>query len=311
MAAVASNHVPEGMKNMEEQFSEPNTARFTAVNVNGRGPSSSLNQSRVPNGRGDMNEAVSTTGASEEQKSRPDMSGPRPAPPSPRVRLSPTQGQPSAHSHGPQMNDIPMNGPVEVLHQQPSPGSSRSPPVRKRSYPEAFGEQNGHPYPREPNHQTPDGLHQNGHGDYDPRHSDPRARSQGPSSHLTPSHEYDDRRRPLGSEYDPHAQPSQPYYTQPPVHHDESEARLAEALQRENGHPSAGMAREGFTSPEEDDLRRAQYGEYGGSRASLSGSAADAERKRRKRVFSNRTKTGCMTCRKRKKKCDELHPECT
>ena len=31
---------------------------------------------------------------------------------------------------------------------------------------------------------------------------------------------------------------------------------------------------------------------------------------KRKRVFSNRTKTGCMTCRRRKKKCDELHPEC-
>jgi hypothetical protein len=32
--------------------------------------------------------------------------------------------------------------------------------------------------------------------------------------------------------------------------------------------------------------------------------------KKRKRNFSNRTKTGCMTCRKRKKKCDEQKPEC-
>ena len=205
-----------------------------------------------------------------------------------------------------------MNGPSEAQHQQPSPGSSRSPPTRKRSFPEAFGDPNGHPYHREPTHQTPEALHpQNGHPEYDPRHSDPRARSQGPSNHLTPNHEYDqDRRRPLGSEYDPHAPPSQPYYTQPPAHHDDSEARLAEALQRENGHSSSNMAREGFTSPEDDDLRRAQYGEYSANRASLSGSAAEAERKRRKRVFSNRTKTGCMTCRKRKKKCDELHPEC-
>ncbi|KAJ5138093.1 Zn(II)2Cys6 transcription factor [Penicillium atrosanguineum] len=31
---------------------------------------------------------------------------------------------------------------------------------------------------------------------------------------------------------------------------------------------------------------------------------------KRKRVFSNRTKTGCMTCRRRKKKCDEQHPAC-
>jgi hypothetical protein len=35
-----------------------------------------------------------------------------------------------------------------------------------------------------------------------------------------------------------------------------------------------------------------------------------ADHKKRKRNFSNRTKTGCMTCRKRKKKCDELRPEC-
>ncbi|KKY23856.1 putative c6 zinc finger domain protein [Phaeomoniella chlamydospora] len=31
---------------------------------------------------------------------------------------------------------------------------------------------------------------------------------------------------------------------------------------------------------------------------------------KRKRNFSNRTKTGCMTCRRRKKKCDEAHPFC-
>lgn len=30
----------------------------------------------------------------------------------------------------------------------------------------------------------------------------------------------------------------------------------------------------------------------------------------RKRNFSNRTKTGCLTCRRRRKKCDETHPIC-
>ncbi|RKF65670.1 putative bacterial transferase hexapeptide [Erysiphe neolycopersici] len=34
------------------------------------------------------------------------------------------------------------------------------------------------------------------------------------------------------------------------------------------------------------------------------------EVKKRKRNFSNRTKTGCMTCRRRKKKCDETKPTC-
>ncbi|TKA81557.1 hypothetical protein B0A55_02996 [Friedmanniomyces simplex] len=33
--------------------------------------------------------------------------------------------------------------------------------------------------------------------------------------------------------------------------------------------------------------------------------------KKRKRNFSNRTKTGCHTCRRRKKKCDEAKPHCT
>ncbi|RPB28369.1 trimeric LpxA-like protein [Terfezia boudieri ATCC MYA-4762] len=32
---------------------------------------------------------------------------------------------------------------------------------------------------------------------------------------------------------------------------------------------------------------------------------------KRKRQFANRTKTGCITCRRRKKKCDEGKPECT
>jgi hypothetical protein len=35
-----------------------------------------------------------------------------------------------------------------------------------------------------------------------------------------------------------------------------------------------------------------------------------ADRQRRKRKFSNRTKTGCMTCRRRKKKCDEARLNC-
>lgn len=37
----------------------------------------------------------------------------------------------------------------------------------------------------------------------------------------------------------------------------------------------------------------------------------DQPEKKRKRQFANRTKTGCITCRRRKKKCDEGKPECT
>ena len=78
---------------------------------------------------------------------------------------------------------------------------------------------------------------------------------------------------------------------------------MANELTRVNrGYDS--MPRDTYGSPEDDDDPH-QYGEYGTGRSSQ-----DLDRKRRKRVFSNRTKTGCMTCRRRKKKCDEQHPEC-
>lgn len=94
------------------------------------------------------------------------------------------------------------------------------------------------------------------------------------------------------------APPSRPYYSDP------QEAHLANALQRENrGYDS--MPRDSYGSPEDDDDPNGHYGDYGTNRSSQ-----DLDRKRRKRVFSNRTKTGCMTCRRRKKKCDEQHPEC-
>ncbi|EJP62816.1 Nodulation protein L [Beauveria bassiana] len=41
-----------------------------------------------------------------------------------------------------------------------------------------------------------------------------------------------------------------------------------------------------------------------------SGGVVQHDPKKRKRNFSNRTKTGCLTCRRRKKKCDEAKPEC-
>ncbi|KAF2025103.1 hypothetical protein EK21DRAFT_77160, partial [Setomelanomma holmii] len=39
-------------------------------------------------------------------------------------------------------------------------------------------------------------------------------------------------------------------------------------------------------------------------------SVQQIDAKKRKRQFANRTKTGCGTCRRRKKKCDEAKPEC-
>ena len=277
MTSVASNHVPEGLHGLDEQFSEPNIAsRFTAVN--GQTSPRGADRDNLTNGHDEMrNGAPAATGDAElndvitVQQSQPAIRQPAQEQP-----LPPVTDQ-SAPYNGSRPRSI-----------------SRSPPSRKRSYPEAFPEASGI-------HHAPPHVHRT--------HAEAPEYIRGPpgpythaGSKLPPDHEIDQDRAqaPLSSAYDPHAQPSQPYYAQPP--NDDPDARLAEALQRENGNGNG--IREAFASPDTDE--RAQYGEYGASRSQM----ADAERKRRKRVFSNRTKTGCMTCRKRKKKCDELHPEC-
>ncbi len=90
----------------------------------------------------------------------------------------------------------------------------------------------------------------------------------------------------------------------------DSDAQLAEALQREaHGLDSHGGARSlGSHEDEDSNGTPGRQASYGADRTPQSGVQVD--HKRRKRVFSNRTKTGCMTCRRRKKKCDEQKPEC-
>ncbi|KAI1105090.1 hypothetical protein F4804DRAFT_152821 [Jackrogersella minutella] len=62
------------------------------------------------------------------------------------------------------------------------------------------------------------------------------------------------------------------------------------------------------TSPDGDDI----YGSTSYTSEQRKGDAMiQSDPKKRKRNFSNRTKTGCLTCRKRKKKCDETKPQCT
>lgn len=63
------------------------------------------------------------------------------------------------------------------------------------------------------------------------------------------------------------------------------------------------------TSPDAEDRSAAAHGSPYGSEQRQD-SLLHHDPKKRKRNFSNRTKTGCLTCRKRKKKCDESKPEC-
>ncbi|KAK2747600.1 Maltose acetyltransferase [Onygenales sp. PD_40] len=89
---------------------------------------------------------------------------------------------------------------------------------------------------------------------------------------------------------------------------DSSDAQLAEALQRDVQEPDNGAKNWGAAhrpQSESADPNR-KFANYTPERSQ----GAVQVGPKRKRVFSNRTKTGCMTCRRRKKKCDEQHPSC-
>lgn len=277
MAAVASNHVPEGLRTVEDEPStESNSSGFTAVN------------GQAPPGT-DGHDAHADI--AEEFNARVDpQAGLRQPSPSP---------SPGTHSRTP-----PSRQQMETR--------SLSPAKRKRSYPDEDDNRSNLPYHA---HALPPSTHQekpslspsirmqaqNG------RYTNDEQELRHPEPHLQPTngliHYEQERPPPFSSQYDPHAQPSTPYYTRP---HDDAEARMAEALQRgtQTSHPP--HMRADYGSPEDDDGHMQEYGKYSTTqRSSMSGDG-----KRRKRVFSNRTKTGCLTCRKRKKKCDEAHPEC-
>ncbi|OKL60733.1 hypothetical protein UA08_04371 [Talaromyces atroroseus] len=89
---------------------------------------------------------------------------------------------------------------------------------------------------------------------------------------------------------------------------DTSDAQLVEVLQRETHSTDSIEHKSWVTGPTsasgESDQRSVQ------PYAQDKPQAAIQVGPKRKRVFSNRTKTGCLTCRRRKKKCDEQHPAC-
>lgn len=89
---------------------------------------------------------------------------------------------------------------------------------------------------------------------------------------------------------------------------DSSDTRLAEALQRE----AQGTCKRDFGT-DKHQMETLAVSDQSSSLPTYSRErpqAAVQVAPKRKRVFSNRTKTGCMTCRRRKKKCDEQHPTC-
>ncbi|KAF7882682.1 uncharacterized protein EAF02_006045 [Botrytis sinoallii] len=87
-----------------------------------------------------------------------------------------------------------------------------------------------------------------------------------------------------------------------------SDEHIGEVLQRASQNLDAQQHEYDRRTLSGDDNRYADpQSAYSQERRELS---AQSDLKKRKRNFSNRTKTGCMTCRRRKKKCDESRPEC-
>ena len=126
---------------------------------------------------------------------------------------------------------------------------------------------------------------------------------------------YPHSQTPSDSHMHPHSNPWQDRgATGPPPYHtngnrlDASEAQLVEALQRENHGPDPPHRSWGVPSRSEGESGdNDPYAGYGQERTPQGSVQVGPKRKR---VFSNRTKTGCLTCRRRKKKCDEQHPQC-
>lgn len=92
---------------------------------------------------------------------------------------------------------------------------------------------------------------------------------------------------------------------------DPSDAQLVEVLQRESqDHDGQSLQQKNWSATNRSTEGSAQTKEPQHAFSQEQPQAAIQVAPKRKRVFSNRTKTGCMTCRRRKKKCDEQHPAC-
>ncbi|KAL8964668.1 MAG: hypothetical protein Q9183_004292 [Haloplaca sp. 2 TL-2023] len=255
--------------------------------------------------------------ALERVNGQPDQ---KPSPP-PRDQAEDRPPQVYSHPHD-NIHQPPNNHPRAQSSQQSNNGNNGV-QKRKRSYPDDDYDQannstyHNHGLPPSPqrqrmysqdsgsvrDHGTPDNYGRHDRGSAPelyprPERSPPPAGNYPqPERHSLVRNEYDHRG-------DGAMASGRPYYS--------TEARMAEALQRENNSYDSMQVHESqFGSPDDDDDNHAhQYGDYGASRTPQTQAQRDLERTRRKRVFSNRTKTGCMTCRRRKKKCDEQHPEC-
>jgi len=315
MAAVTSNHHGNGDIAEKDHATETSPSRFTAVN--GR---ESATSSSHPNGKAP-------------ERSQIEEGGPRDEPSDlqrPEERLSVGSqrddwAKTSTNGDGGQTY-VPGGRHPQPPNNYSSDSTSTSPHKRKRSDSEerqtsSATSYHSHSMPKSPEQRRLE--HESG---TIPGIEETEAPLQRQSHYRHDSPTHDDNRGirskypPLEIESREQSQSAKGWYSQEPQstsqtystqRTDPADLHLAETLQEESRMYEQQSQRGGGTdSPEDDDERGTpqRYAEYGTGNTPLSG--VEAERKRRKRVFSNRTKTGCMTCRRRKKKCDEQHPEC-
>ncbi|KAL9585633.1 MAG: hypothetical protein Q9212_001416 [Teloschistes hypoglaucus] len=338
MAAVTSDSKAEDSQGPKGEHFNESGPSFTAVNGSNSPAPQSKAKDLARESKDDANRSSQSNGQVERAKSPAPISqgteqvrSQQEQAPSPTSR--PTEDRPPpnyTHPHEP-IHHLHNNHPHASATPQMN-NSSNGVQKRKRSYPDDEYDQpnsnsnsnstyHAHAIPPSPprqrmysqdngssrdrDHGTPDNYGRQDRGgasDMYPRAErsppPPAENYPQPERHSLVRNEYDNRG-------DANMASGRPYYS--------ADARMAEALQRENNNYDSMPVHESqFGSPEDDDDHHhaQQYGEYVPQRTPQSQAQRDLERTRRKRVFSNRTKTGCMTCRRRKKKCDEQHPEC-
>jgi hypothetical protein len=293
----------------EAQVESPTTSRFTAVNtaVNGREPSSgpAISSTNSQPQRRDSGE--------ERTKGQPRISPPGQE----KLTITTTttqredwsntvngdrQGQSYSQSAGPEGENSHKRKRSASLDRTPAQTSSTSSyhshglPASKPHQDSGLGES---PETREASIRTPLQTAR------DPYTSASQAqytqfseenREHGAASGLWYSQNSQDTRTPADTQHSA-------------VSHQRSpEEHLREALQRD---AAQGLDSQGAyaTSPGDDDDRNMSY-QGGYNPEGRTALQIQQDHKKRKRNFSNRTKTGCMTCRRRKKKCGEERPEC-
>ncbi len=293
MAAVEPQSSTQSF--VEETAQEARGLRFTAVNTREPLPSAPASNGGMNNGA--PRRLSEDKLGQQQQPQHQTQQQPRDTPPG-QEKLTIT----TTHAQRDNWAETVNGGDRNPSHQQSSYAESENPHKRKRSG--SFGGE------RETSQNASTGSYH--------KHSLPSIKpptSQQKDSPDTPYPDSAASKRDESSTRDPYATPqtAYPHYSEAHEtaaswysrHGDLNSAtsqlspddQLREALSRENNSDHYSE-----TSPGQEDGRGASYqGQYG---------SVQADHKKRKRNFSNRTKTGCMTCRKRKKKCDEARPEC-